>query len=225
MIDAMMNASAPVAATETPKSDAAFSPASRADYQPRLTFYHPNMKGQGSAVAFEIEPATSDKDGSVYVQIATQSGTSAPANAGQPKRFASFDWRNRITVKLNFAEVSEVMLVLCGMAQSLTKNGRNGFFHDTAAATTTVELRHGEDPARPGFILGISKAAKTMPDTRQFVSFVFSPGEALGLRLALEHSMGLLAFGIPRARQRAQQPMSQAPMDMGQASVDNGCEF
>lgn len=213
MIDATMNGTMPASTPAPQGADDAFAPAGRADYPPRLTFYHPNSKGQGSAVAFELEPATSERDGSVYLQIAAQNGTGSPAANGQPKRYASFDWRNRITAKLNFAEVSEIMLVLCGMAPSNSKNGRNGFYHDTASATTTIDLKRGEDPARPGFILGVAKTPKANPDARQYSTFVFSMGEALGLRLALEHSMCLLAFGVPRNRPRnaAATPPAQSP--------------
>ena len=203
MIDATMTTAIQTQQNDLPRpADSAFQPAARLDFPPRLTFYHPSPKGTGSAVAFEIDPATSDKDGSIYMAIAVQNGTSAPATDGQPRRHASFDWRNRVMVKLSFAEVSELMIVLCGMAPSNSKNGRNGFYHDTATATTTIDFRRGDDPARPGFFLGVTRTPKNGAENKQNLGFVFSLGEALGLRLAIEHSMGLLAFGIPRCRQR-----------------------
>lgn len=204
MIDATMAQAIPAQQqNEQPRqSDAAFQPGAKFDFPPRLTFYHPSAKGTGSAVAFEIDPATSDRDGSIYMAVAVQNGIGAPASAGQPRRHASFDWRNRVMVKLSFAEVSELMLVLCGMAASNSKNGRSGFYHDTANATTTIDFRRCDDPSRPGFLLGVTRAAKADPENKQNMVFVFSLGEALGLRLAIEHSMALLAFGIPRARQR-----------------------
>ncbi len=203
MIDATMTPTISAQPQEESQTlDAAFQPTSRLDFPPRLTYYHPSSKGSGSAVAFELDPATSDKDGSIYMAIAVQNGTSAPATAGQPRRHASFDWRNRIMVKLNYAEVSELMIVLCGMAASNSKNGKNGFYHDTANATTMIDFHRGDDPSRPGFFLGVTRIPKNDPEHKQNMGFVFSPGEALGLRLAIEHSMGLLAFGIPRVRQR-----------------------
>ena len=48
----------------------------------------------------------------------------------------------------------------------------------------------------------ITRVPKDNPEGKANMVFVFGPGEALGLRLALEHSMGLLAFGIPCARDR-----------------------
>ena len=185
----------------TPPAEGA-NPAARMDFPPRLSFYHASPRGSGSAVAFEIDPATSSRDGAVYLQIAAQSGTGAPAGGGQARRNASFDWRNKITVKFGFAEVADIMMVLCGMSPAVGRNGKGGFYHDTATAATTIDFRRSDDPSRPGFFLGITRVPKDNPEGKANMVFVFGPGEALGLRLALEHSMGLLAFGIPCARDR-----------------------
>ena len=77
--------------------------AARAAWAPRLAFYHQNARGNGTAVQFEISPATSARDGQLYLSIAPQDPT--PANVvttSTGKRCAAYQWRNRVCVKLTF---------------------------------------------------------------------------------------------------------------------------
>ncbi len=188
---------APVADTAATIFDSATPAAAKAGFNTHLVFYHPNMKNTGCAIQFSVEPATPDRDGSVFFSIAKQK--TVASNEGE-RRFASFDWVNKITVKLNFIEVAEILLVLGGHAPMLSHAGKEGCFHNSPTATTTISLKRSEDPARPGFLLGVGRTPKADPNARQFISLAFSPAEAFGLRAALTAEMGLLAFGIPRNR-------------------------
>lgn len=168
-------------------------------YAPNLEFYHPNMKGTGSALQLELHPADGNQDGCLFLRIAAQNGTGAAPTADQPRRFASFDWQNKITVKINFFEVCDILILLSGVAGKLTHAGKDGLFHTTSSSSTTIEMKRGEDPDHPCFQMFIGKTLKA-DGSRKSIAFYFSIPEALGLRLALEQSMGLLAFGIPRVR-------------------------
>lgn len=177
--------------------DAADPAAAKAGFNPHLVFYHPNGRGNGAAIRFSVEPATADRDGAVFFSIAKQNGT---AGSTPEQKFASFDWANRTTVKLNFVEVAEILMVFGGQASALSHAGKDGLYHNSAQATTSVELKRSEDPGRPGYLLGVGRTPKADPNARQYHAFVFRPAEAVGLRLALQAEMGLLAFGVPRER-------------------------
>ena len=180
--------------------DAAAAAAAKAGFNPHLVFYHPNGRGNGAAIRFSVEPATADRDGAVFFSIAKQNGT---AGSSPEQRFASFDWANKTTVKLNFVEVAEILMVFGGQASVLSHAGKDGLFHNSPSATTSIELKRSEDPNRAGFLLGVGRTPKADPNARQYHTFVFRPAEAIGLRFALQAEMGLLAFGIPRERPAA----------------------
>ena len=177
--------------------DAADPAAAKAGFNPHLVFYHSNGRGNDAAIQFSVEPATADRDGAVFFSIARQNAT---AGSSPEQRFASFDWANKTTVKLSFMEVAEILMVFGGQAPALSHAGKDGLYHNSPSATTSIELKRSEDPARPGFLLGVGRTPKADPNARQYHAFVFRPAEAVGLRFALQAEMGLLAFGIPRER-------------------------
>ena len=170
--------------TTHPTNPTAVFDAPKPDYGPELSFYHANAKNTGVAITFRVEPATANLDGAVYFSIAKQKSV-GNLNAQGPERFASFDWANKTTVKLGFLEVAEMMMVFGGQASVLTHAGKEGFFHNSPSATTSVSLKRAEDPNRPGFILGVGRTPKADPNARQFYSFAFWPSEAFALRAAL----------------------------------------
>lgn len=172
----------------------------KSGFNVHLSFYHANGKNTGSAIRFSVEPATADRDGAVFFSLAKQKSVGNAASAGAD-RFASFDWANKITVKLNFIEVVETLMVFSGQEASLTHAGKDGFFHNSPSATTSVSLKRAEDPGRPGFLLGVGRTPKADPNARQYMTFAFRPAEALGLRFALQSQLGVIAFGIPHGRQ------------------------
>lgn len=191
--------------------DTATQAAPKAGFNTHLAFYHANGKNTGFAIQFSVEPATPDRDGAAFFSIAKQKTV---ASSEGERRFASFDWMNKITVKLNFLEVAEILLVLGGHASALGHAGKEGLFHTSPSATTTISLKRSEDPTRPGFLLGVGRTPKADPNARQFYSFAFWPAEAFGLRAALTAEMGLLAFGTPRARPpQAASSFATAPLD------------
>lgn len=177
--------------------------APKGDCNTRLSLYHANGKNTGTALQFELAPATPGRDGAVYLTIAKQKTVGNP-NAQGLERFASFDWANKTTVKLGFLEIAEILMVFGGQASVLAHAGKEGFFHNSPSATTSVTLKRADDPNRPGFILGVGRTPKADPNARQYATFAFWPAEAFALRAALQSQMGLLAFGIPRERRAPQ---------------------
>lgn len=184
--------------------------ASKPDYGPDLTLYHANAKNTGVAITFSFEPASSGRDGAVFFSIARQKTVGNLASQGSD-RFATFDWANKANVKLNFIEVAEMLMVFGGQTPALVHAGKDGLYHNSPSATTSVSLKRAEDPNRPGFVLGVGRTPKADPNARQFCTFVFSPAEAFALRAALMAHMGLLAFGIPRERRAPQGAAPAAP--------------
>lgn len=178
-----------------------FATPPRTEWTPHLEFYHPNAKGSGSALRVSIAPAEGDRDGAVFMSLAAQASVFVPAQNGVPAKFASFDWSNKLTVKFTFQEVTELILVLAGSLPSVGQNAKgDGFFHTTSSASTIVSLRRGDEQSRQGFLLDVTRTPKTNRDERKHVGLILNMIEAVGLRIALEQSMSLLAFGIPRAR-------------------------
>lgn len=195
----------------TPPATAVFD-APKGEYNTRLSLYHANGKNTGTALQLEIEPATADRDGAVFLTLAKQKTVGNLGSQG-PDRFASFDWANKTTVKLGFLEVAEILMVFGGQAPSLAHAGKDGLYHNSAQATTSVSLKRAEDPSRPGFILGVGRTPKADPNARQFHTFAFWPSEAFAIRAALMAEMGLLAFGLPRERRSG----ASAPASAGGA--------
>ncbi len=193
-------------AAPAPETAAVAKPA----YNTHLSFYHANGKNTGAAIQFSLDPATPDRDGSVFFSIAKQKTVATTEGERRP---ASFDWANKITVKLNFIEVAEILLVFGGHAPALAHAGKEGLFHNSPSATTSINLKRSEDPARPGFLLGVGRTPKADPNARQYVTFAFWPAEAFGLRIALTAQMGLLAFGTPRSRTSLASTFGMPPAD------------
>ena len=191
--------------------DAAPASAAKGGFQPHLVFYHPTASGKGAAIQFSVNAATPDQDGAVFFSIAPQLTAAGPAAPGEPRKFASFDWRGKVTVKLNAVEVAELLLVIAGAAPALAHAGKTGLFHNSPTATTTIEFKRSEDPARPGFLLGVGRTPKADAAARQFVSMALSVAEAYALRLALEQAMGLVAFGLPREPRAAREGACPRP--------------
>lgn len=162
----------------------------------RLAFHHPNAKNSGFAIQFSVQPATPDRDGSVIFSIAKQETVGNLGAENAADRYATFDWASKTTVKLNFVEIAEMLMVFGGQASALCHAGKEGLYHNNAQATISVTMKRSEDYARPGFILGVGRTPKADPNARQYFSFYFSPAEAFGLRLALQAKMGELAFGV-----------------------------
>lgn len=165
------------------------------NFRPRLSFYHANGKGTGSAARFEVTPACGDRDGAVYLTLAQQKSVASGSADQGNRQHATFDWSNRVTVKLNFGDLCQMLLVFKGQAATIAEG--KGLYHDSRNTTTLINLTRQTDP-HPGLALEVSRRGKTESDPTARTRIVFNAAEAFGLGVALEQALGLLAFGIPR---------------------------
>lgn len=173
-------------------SNSASSPARR--YKPRLCFYHPSSKGTGSAAQFEVKPASGDRDGAVFLTLAAQKSAAAQNHDTGQRAFATFDWQAALTVKLNFTDLTQILMVFNGAAPSIGDG--KGLFHDSAGSSTIIRLAKADEPLK-GFSLDISRKQKSADATAARVHILLNPVEAYGLRLVLSQILPLVAFGIP----------------------------
>ena len=182
-------------------------------YRPRLSYYHPNGRGTGGAVQFELHPAHGSTDGSIFATFARQKTTGS--REGSIQTFPRFDWSNRICVKLDMSDLLQMLQVFRGMQESIADG--KGLFHRSAKSSTVVKLEHRIEP-QPGYLLEVSRKPLEGDPCRAGV--VLTVSEALGLSLAIEQSMDVIAFGIPMVIPR-NQPGTRVsiPVAAGQTNV------
>lgn len=164
-------------------------------YRPRLSFYHANGKGTGSAVRFEVIPACGERDGVVFMTLAQQKSVAMGSEEQGNRQHATFDWQKRVTVKLNFGDLCQMLLVFRGMAATIMDG--KGLYHNSQSTTTLINVTRQSEPY-PGLLLEVSRRGKSDPDAAVRVRIVFNAAEAFGLGAVLEQSLGVLAFGIHR---------------------------
>ena len=70
-----------------------------------------------------------------------------------------------------------------------------GLYRHAAARSPVKRLRHIRLTPQPGYFMEVWK--KPASGEAVNVGILFSPAEALGLMLAIEQSMSVLAFGVP----------------------------
>ena len=174
----------------------------------RLAFYHPNGSGSGAAMQLELRLAreATDRSNCFFLDMAPQK--TAGVREGDHKALPTFDWEHKITVKLDFADVCELLLVLEGRVEK-AGGQRNGLFHDNGRASTVIGLQKAAE--KGGFFLNLSRKDKTDGQLAR-VGMALSDGEAIGLRCVFQTGLFFLAchgrlFGLPGgAGERAAQP-------------------
>ena len=160
------------------------------NYRPRLSYYHPNGRGTGGAVQFELHPAHGNTDGSVFAVFARQK--TIGSREGAIRTFPRFDWANRICVKLDMNDLLQMLQVFRGMQESIADG--KGLFHRSEHGTTVVKLEHRIEP-QPGYLFEAWR--NPLEGEPSHTGVIFTVSEALGLSLAIEQSMDVIAFGIP----------------------------
>ncbi|MBO6031673.1 MAG: hypothetical protein J6Q22_09390 [Prevotella sp.] len=158
----------------------------KSSIRPAFTIYHPNSKGNGSAVAFRTYPATVKASGFLQIEISRQQ------TVGDSERrvFPTFDWKGRIIARLTPLEVGEVVGVLKGTDVSV-RDGE-GFRHRTDGGATRIALAQVVEP-KPSYHLKLSH--ETLANEDREISIWITPEEAYTLGMGLAASMGRLCFG------------------------------
>ena len=177
------------------------------NYRPRLSFYHANGKGTGSAAQLEVVPASGDRDGVIYLSLAQQKSVAGLDDQGK-RQYATFDWQNKVTVKLNFSDLCQMLLVFRGQNSAIL--GGKGLYHDSRNSTTIINLTWQTEPFA-GLVLEVSRKLKAESDSATRVRIVFNDAEALGLGTVIEQSLGTIAFGIPKENRYVPAPVEPEP--------------
>lgn len=180
--------------------------------RPSQRFFHANVKGTGSALSLELHPAHDRVDGSIMLSMASQM-TVGDVRGPNPT-FPTFDWEGKMTVKLDFADLSKMLQVFRGECESLEDG--HGLFHRSPQFSTRILLRHLIDPV-PCYSLELYRSMPGAEDRR--ARFVFTPWEALGLAEAIAGSMAVITFGIPMVVPHDTSAYRSAVREMGNASA------
>ena len=173
-------------------TDTKNNPPALGSIRPSLSFYHANPKGTGSAVQMRLHPAHDYTDGCIMLKIANQMTIGNPM--GPNPTFATFDWENAMTVKLDFSDLCQMLQVFRGECESI--NGEKGLYHRSPLGMTHITLSHMVDTTQ-GYLLCIYRAAAKGAGTDGRAAILFKPAEALGLCEAITGAMSVVAFGIP----------------------------
>ncbi len=152
----------------------------------KVVLYHPKRSGKGAAARFELRlnrPSEESYD-CFFLEMASQ-------KPGSPSsRNASFDWENKITVKLDFMDVSEILTVLEGKAASVGGE-RKALYHQINGSSTLIGLAAREDGN--GYFLGLSKKSSDGKFQNR-ISLSLSQVEATGLKQVLGMGLFYISF-------------------------------
>ena len=162
-------------------------------YRPKLSLYHASAKGNGSALKAELHPAHDDVDGSIMLTVAPQK--SVGGRGGFGAGYSTFAWEGAITVKLDFNDLTKMLQVFRGESESIADD--KGLYHQSLSGNTTIKLKHVVD-ASAGYMLELYRSVPGRPECDRSTYFFFRTSEALGLATAIEGSLCVIAFGIPR---------------------------
>jgi len=160
-------------------------------YNERLTFYHANGKGSGAAVQFEprVNQQPRDRYNCFFLDMAKQK-TVANRNGGQAGlTHATFDWENKITVKLDFADICELLTVLDGVCDHVGGE-RELLYHQSGKTNTMIRFsRH----ASGGIALSLSRKSAGDSEPNR-IGTVLSQAEAIGLRHIFQVGLFFITF-------------------------------
>ena len=166
------------------------------EIRPRYVCCHPNPKGTGVSVKFELHPAHEYVEGSIFATFAPQKTVGVYGEAG--KIPPTFDWRNSVSVRLTINEVAEMLEVFRGYREKMGDG--KGLFHCSESGNTVITLEHRLDPG-PGYLFGVSR--KGVDGELRRMCILLSMKEAIVLSEALSSSMLYMAFGIPKVLARS----------------------
>lgn len=150
---------------------------SRAPRGERIIFYHPNSKGTGAATRLEpkVIQGNGDRHTCFFLEMASQK-TAASKDAGKSVP-ATFDWENKITVKLGFEDICHFLAVLEGRADRVGGK-RDGLYHGNGQSNALIHFSKHESG---GCLLALSRKRGDEEEARR-IGTVLSDIEATGLR-------------------------------------------
>lgn len=158
-------------------------------FRQKLVLYHPNSAGTGAALQLEprLNRSGTDRYNCFFVDMAAQRAVASTAGGKQTP--AAFDWDGKLTAKLDFADICEILAVLEGRAEKLGGQ-RNGLFHRSGDTTTVITLQKSD---RGGYFFGLSRKSAG-DDSASRVSISLSEAEAIGLRAVFQAGLFFITF-------------------------------
>ena len=155
----------------------------------RQTIYHPNGKGTGAALQLDMRLNHGDETryDCFFLNMARQK-TVAQRGDGD-RTHATFDWENKVTVKLDFTDICELLTVLEGIKQR-PGDGR-GLYHSTGGTNTLIDLCKSEE--KSGHSLSISKK-DSQGESVFRAQILLTQAESLGLKHIFQTSLFFLTF-------------------------------
>ena len=159
------------------------------NYPQPLRIYHPGNSGKGAAM--QLEPRFSlEKDARYncfFLELAAQQ--TPPGQLDGKRVHATFNWQEKLAVKLEFPDICEILAVLEGKTEQ-AGGSRGGLFHQNGVANTIIKFQRA---GQGGYMLGLSRKETASGKTSR-VSLVLTETEALGLRHILQGSLFFLCF-------------------------------
>lgn len=155
----------------------------------KLVIYHPT--GAGTGAALQLEPRVNRKDADRYncFFLEMSSQKTAASRDGGKQIPASFDWEHKLTVKLDFTDICEMLAVLEGRVDKLG-GAKSGLFHQNGNSSTVISLQRAD---KGGYFVGLSrKNGETGSVTR--VNITLSEAEAIGLRSIFQAGLFFVTF-------------------------------
>jgi hypothetical protein len=156
----------------------------------KMAFYHPNGTGTGVALQFEprINRNMGDRYNCFFFEMAGQKTISG--REGDKRVMATFDWSNKLTVKMDFSDLCEMLLVLEGR-QERVGGQKNGIYHDSDKANTVISF--AKIPEKGGYAFGLSRKDKESGQLNR-LNIVLSEAESIGLRCLIQSGLFFITF-------------------------------
>lgn len=157
---------------------------------PRLALYHPTGNGNGAALQLELRlnRPGEDRYDCYFLEVAAQK--SAPSREGERRVPATFDWENKLTVKLDFTDVCELLGVLEGRVER-AGGQRNGLYHENGKCCTIITFQ--KSPEKAGYFLALSRKDKEGGQVVR-TQMVLSEPEGIGLRCLFQSGLFFMTY-------------------------------
>jgi hypothetical protein len=140
-----------------------------------------------------------------FVEMAAQKSAARREGGGMVP--ATFDWNSKITVKLNFMDIAEMLTVLEGRALRVGGE-RNGLFHANGGGNTLISFQRNAEQGTYYFGLSCKRGKDEAP---QKLGIMLSDAEATGLRCLFQTGLFFLTFSsLLRERPLARRMMVHA---------------
>ena len=139
----------------------------------------------------QLEPRVNrqeaDRYNCFFLEMASQK-MAASRNGGKPVP-ASFDWEHKLTVKLDFTDICEMLAVLEGRMEKLG-GLKSGLFHQNGQTSTVITLQKAD---KGGYFLGLSKKSGEAGLVTR-ANITLSESEVIGLRSVFQAGLFFITF-------------------------------